>query len=115
MNTGEGTDNESIYGRAYSLLPNQIDLLKNRRAYSLVIQTDEYNPSKSRTVYPHTRNSAPVFIYDKVRNIVSFSDLDSIRTAEISGADADDVFVYLKNNTVEGVVLVRNSGAGGNK
>lgn len=111
-NSGEGTDNEIIYGRAYSLIPNQIDVLMNRRAYSLIIQTDEYNPSKARTVYPHITNAPPVFVYDKQAKTISFGSLDSTLTAEISSGNCDDVFVHLKNNTVEGVVLVRNSDSG---
>ena len=113
-NTGEGTDNEIIYGRADSMIPNQIDELMNRRAYSVVVQTDEYNPSKVRTVYPHTTNSPPVFIYDREAKDVYFGTLDSILTTEVAGSRSDDIFIHLKNNTVQGIVLVRDSGTRGN-
>ena len=107
--SGEGTDNEVVYGRACKVTPNQIDLLMNRRAYVVDIQTDEYNTSKIKTVYPHTRNAAPVFIYDKNEKDISFGSLDIARTMDIMGDSCDNVFVYMKNNTVQGIVLVRNS------
>lgn len=110
--TGEGTANEVVYGRLYSIVPGQIDVLMNRRAYEMVIQTDEYNPSKARTIYPHTSNSPPVFIYDKEAKTITFGSLDMAISAEISAGNSDNIFAYLKNNTVEGIVLVRNSDSG---